>query len=161
MPQTKAGETGHEVVDIGFSPDVAVDTSTLAKESGGNLADIKTDADAIKNDLERPFSGGTPRAPTSITDNLVHEITNSAGAGMQVGKHYVVTQVGGADVQVYFAATIPSVATARQSPFHLATMIPWEFSPASAGLHLWAVKAVDSTGDATCYCTSSDGGTGY
>ena len=25
----------------------------------------------------------------------------------------------------------------------------------------WAVKAVDSTSDATVYCDSSDGGTGY
>jgi hypothetical protein len=110
------------------------------------------------------FCGSTPRAPTNIADNLVHEITDAANSGMDQGKHYVVTQIGGADIQVYCAAgAAPAVATVRRSPFHLFNGIPWSFAAPTnqTGIRLWAVKSVDGTANADLYVDSVDGGGGY
>ena len=107
-----------------------------------------------------PFGSTAARAATNIADNLVHEVTNAAGAGMVMGTRYVVTQIGGADIQVMEAAAAPAVATCRRSPYHLFNGIPWVFSPRAAANRLWAVKAVDGTANADLYCDSPDGGTG-
>lgn len=108
-----------------------------------------------------PFSGSTPRAPTNIADNLVHEITDAAGNGMDIFHHYCIMQIGGADIQVYQANAAPAVATVRRSPFHLFNGIPWMFSPSVQGQRLWAARAVDGTAAADVYCDSVDGGAGF
>ena len=106
-----------------------------------------------------PFVTGTPRAPTAVADNLVHEVTDPAGAGMQLGYAYCVTQIGGADLCLYVAAAAPAVAVCRRG-FHLYSGLPWLLRPTAAGLHAWVVKAVDGTADANVSVQATDGGTG-
>jgi len=106
------------------------------------------------------YCTGTPRAPTSIGDNLVHELTDTGGAGMIALKHYSILQIGGADICVYMAAAAPNVATCRRG-FDCYNGIEREFCPPVAGLRFWGVKAVDGTADASVKCVPTDGGTGY
>jgi hypothetical protein len=105
------------------------------------------------------FVSGTPRAPTNIADNLVHELTDAAGAGMAPDRHYVVQQIGGADLCVYVAAAAPAVAVCRYG-FHLFNGIPWEFIPSQDGLRIWGVKAVDGTADMDVSVLATDRGLG-
>jgi hypothetical protein len=105
------------------------------------------------------FATGVPRAPTAIADNLVHELTNPAGNGMDMYKHYDVQQIGGADLCVYVAAAAPAVATCRYG-MHVYNGIDRSFSPTQAGQRLWGVKAVDGTADMNVSCWATDGGGG-
>lgn len=148
-------DANHNALDVTLAAAGAVN-ATIVAPLGQMLP-----ATAVATVENLPFSGGTPRAPTNIADNLVHEITDGAGAGMQVGRHYVVTQIGGADIQVYVAAAAPAIATLRRSPYHLFNGIPWSFCPSAAGQHLYAGKSVDGTANADLYVDSSDLGTGY
>jgi hypothetical protein len=107
------------------------------------------------------YVSGTPRAPTNIADNLVHELTDAAGTGMDADKHYEVFQIGGADICIYLkTGAAPAVATCRYG-FHLFNGIPREFLSPAAGVRIWACKAVDGTANADCSCIATDGGTGY
>jgi hypothetical protein len=112
------------------------------------------------NTFSNTFGTTAPRAPTSINDNLVHEVTNAAGGGMQLGRRYVVTQVGGEALQVMEALAAPSVAVCRTSPYFLTSYDSIILAPTVAGSRLWIVKAVDGTANASTYCDSPDGGTG-
>jgi hypothetical protein len=109
----------------------------------------------------QPCANNTPRAPTNIADNLVHEITLAAGAGMQLGHKYEITQIGGADIQIYITdAGAPAIAVLRYSPHHLFNGIPWQFSPTIQGQRIYAGKAVNGTANADIYCDSPSGGAG-
>ena len=105
------------------------------------------------------FATGVPRAPTVIDDDLVHELTDAAGSGMDAEKDYSVQQIGGADICVYVAAAAPAVATCRYGD-HLFNGIPWLYTPPTSGLRLWAVKAVDGTADANVTTKACNGGGG-
>ena len=130
------------------------------------------DARVVSSDEEKfratvfdrtPFVTGTPRAPTSINDNLVHELTLPAGGGglgMDAGKHYLMQQIGGADLCYYVAAgAAPAVATVRNGP-DLFNGIPWEITCFKQGERVWVVKAVDGTADASVKFCATDGGAG-
>ena len=107
-----------------------------------------------------PFVTGVPRAPTNIADNNVHELTDVAGTGMDKGKHYLVQQIGGADLCYYVAAgAAPAVATVRRGP-DLFNGIPWEITCRTQGERVWVVKAVDGTANADVKFCATDGGSG-
>jgi hypothetical protein len=105
------------------------------------------------------FATGTPRAPTNIADNLVHELTDPAGAGMTALTDYTIQQIGGADLCVYVAAAAPAVAVCRRGD-HVFNGLPWKYTPPVAGLRLWGVKAVDGTANCDVSCIARNGGAG-
>lgn len=107
------------------------------------------------------FTTGAPRAPTNIADDLVHEVTDPAGAGMDAGHTYVVVQVGGDALQAYISdAGAPAVATARRSPYRLLNNVEREFRCKRSGERIYVVKAVNGTANADVYVDSCDGGNG-
>lgn len=107
-------------------------------------------------------SGDTPPPPVvSIVTDGVYEITT--GARMEKNHSYLVTQLGGADIQVVIGApgaAAPAIATVRLGARHLFHGIPWVFSPRQSGERLYCGKAVNGTADATVYHESTDGGNG-
>jgi len=103
-----------------------------------------------------PIEGRTE----NIADNLAHELSLAAGAGLDVGETYVVQPTAGEGVAVLEATVVPLVATLRAQGVVLYARQPWAFTIQVQSNRLWAVKLVDGTADTDVKCVSMSGGAG-